>query len=131
MIPISVVLLILFAHFVGDWLLQTRWMALNKSSNLKVLLIHLANVAVPLFLVSLFFFPWQTGLLWVGINILCHGLQDWNIWTLAGRWIRYRYGDEVTKENVYQYADFWNVVGLDQFLHFLIYFMTIPLVLAI
>jgi hypothetical protein len=35
-IPLSVI----FLHFVGDWFLQSDWMALNKSKRWDALLIH-------------------------------------------------------------------------------------------
>lgn len=33
---------LLVAHFVGDWLLQTEWQALNKAQNYRALLSHVA-----------------------------------------------------------------------------------------
>ena len=35
----TILMSILVAHFVGDWLLQTNWQAVNKSRNVRALTI--------------------------------------------------------------------------------------------
>lgn len=54
---------LLLAHFVGDFLLQSDWMALNKSKHWDVLTIH-AGVY------SLCFIPW--GPYFVALTFLLH-----------------------------------------------------------
>lgn len=38
----TTIITILIAHFVGDFVLQTNWMSLNKAKNFKPLLAHIA-----------------------------------------------------------------------------------------
>lgn len=75
MIPV----LIILSHFVGDWFLQPRYMAMNKSKDLKVLGQHIlivgAVMAIPA-LVTLNFL----GLL---VYLVLHGIQDWYLWRYA------------------------------------------------
>lgn len=33
-------LLFIFAHFIGDWALQSRWLAENKEDNLFIMYAH-------------------------------------------------------------------------------------------
>jgi hypothetical protein len=48
-IPLSLII----AHFVGDWLLQSDWMALNKSKSFQALWCHVTVVGLTLFAWSL------------------------------------------------------------------------------
>jgi hypothetical protein len=62
-IPISLLVL----HFIGDFLLQSNWMALNKSKSWRALLAHCA-------VYSACFLPF--GLAFAGITFLGHVLTD-------------------------------------------------------
>ena len=59
----------IYAHMIGDYLLQNDWMALNKKKSSWVCAIHIAAYLLP------FYF---TGLLWWQIALigLQHFLQD-------------------------------------------------------
>lgn len=48
-------------HFIGDWLLQTNYWALNKTSNFKIRLLHCTVWATP-FLILFFFLGLPIGL---------------------------------------------------------------------
>lgn len=63
----NVPLSILAAHFAGDFLLQSNWMAQHKSKHWDVLAIHVA-------LYSLCFVPW--GLEFSAITFAAHFLTD-------------------------------------------------------
>lgn len=54
MIPVS----LLLVHFVGDFLLQSNWMAINKSKKLEALTIHCLIYAA-----CFFYWGWQFALL--------------------------------------------------------------------
>jgi hypothetical protein len=78
-------LIILIAEFVGDFLLQSREMALNKSKEIKVLLMHLYYIASSLIisfgLASIWFaIPFIATFKFVILYCLIHGIQDWFIW---------------------------------------------------
>jgi hypothetical protein len=95
------------AHFIGDWLLQPRWMGVSKSTRVSSLLAHLALVALPLLVVCFM----RGTLLWLPIYLILHGIQDWFIWRLAKRYI--------PADNWYNDSRFWHTVGFDQCLHYI------------
>lgn len=100
------VILIIVAHFVGDWFLQSRFMATNKSKNLTVLAQHLGIVAVTMAvpaLLSLSFF----GLL---LYVLLHGIQDWYLWRWADKFVDYN-------KPVLEQKVIYDITALDQALH--------------
>lgn len=72
MIPVP----FLIAHFVGDFLFQTDWMALNKSKRFDALTIHVA-------IYSLCFLPW--GLKFFFLTLLTHWITDFYTSRLTSR----------------------------------------------
>lgn len=70
-------LVLLAAHFVGDFLCQTDWMALNKSKRWDALAAHVAVYALVL-IVTIGFFatPGYPPLIWVAVNALAHFVTD-------------------------------------------------------
>ena len=42
---ISIILALLFIHYIGDFILQSRWMAENKSKDISPLLCHVTFIA--------------------------------------------------------------------------------------
>ena len=112
------IIYLLFLHFLGDFFLQTRRIALTKSIFLSSLLIHLITLST-VFIIGLWFFVPHTKLLYfVAGNAAIHGLIDWFIWKLYKASIKYRYYAKVPIEFKY-YEDRWfyNTIAVDQFLH--------------
>ena len=76
---------LLIANYVGDFLFQSREMALAKSSDHRVMINHLfcIGVALAIAAVSLkFIFPIAAGTI-ISLALpylLLHGIQDWFIW---------------------------------------------------
>lgn len=103
---------ILIAHWVGDFVCQTRHMADNKSKDIKVLLKHLGILHFWLGIVVLVH-DWH--MLWLLIpNAIIHGLIDWNLWK--------PYKARVPKNHEYwKDHDFWTILGLDQCIHMVTY----------
>ena len=93
----SNIILILFLHWVGDFVFQSDWMAKNKSKSNRALLIHVAVYCIPLM-----FFGWKFAL----INCALHFCVDF----LTSR---------VTSKlwEAKQVHWFFVVIGLDQFIH--------------
>lgn len=122
-IPIS----LLGLHFLGDFLLQSDWMALNKSKSWLALYLHVL-------VYSLCFLPF--GMAFVGITFLLHFLTDAITSRITSRlWFieHLPMGDGLIKvlRSTYGYevnpfvASFNNkrhwffvVIGLDQLIHF-------------
>lgn len=78
-------IIILIAEYVGDFLLQSREMALNKSKKITTLLMHLYCIGCCLIIgfgaVSYWYvIPLMVALKFTGLYCLVHGVQDWFIW---------------------------------------------------
>ena len=127
-------LAILFGfHFIFDGLLQSREMARNKSTDMKVLLSHLVYIILGILLAGLFF----TGLTreqtvtFAVINAILHGLIDWNIWNLYKYSVLKRFPDCVTGKIKFEYWEdswFYHFILGDQLLHNLCYLGTYLLI---
>ncbi len=64
----------LVGHFVGDFILQTRWMADRKAKEILPLFIHSAVYTITIALLALL----ANGLSWRGIGLIfvCHLILD-------------------------------------------------------
>jgi len=119
MISITIVIAILFIHWVADFLCQTDWMATNKSKNNEALLFHTAIYTaawMPFCIILL----GQMGILFLSITLICHTVQDYFTSRLNSRlW---------EQKKVHW---FFVSIGFDQFLHFtqllLTYYLLIKL----
>ncbi len=65
---------LLVGHFIGDFILQTRWMADNKAKEILPLLAHAAIYTAVIALLALI----AGGLSWRGIGLIfvCHVILD-------------------------------------------------------
>lgn len=119
----SIVMALLFAHFVGDWLLQPRPMAVAKSKgDWLALILHCVIVGVVLVPVGTCAIAYAgcgcVDVRWGGwpfgaLNAVLHGVIDRNIWRL--------YHIRLNKKG--KGFHYWNdylfflTIGFDQFLH--------------
>jgi len=97
---------ILFTHFVADFVLQSHWMASNKSSSNIPLLAHIGVYSLTLTIACLLLFDWQAALLFGLINGVMHFITDYFTSRLTSKLWK--------AERVH---DFFVVIGLDQFIH--------------
>ncbi len=101
---------ILFAHWVGDFVLQTDEMARGKSKSNYWLTQHVAvytsTLASAILLTSFLFTPWL-ALAWVFLNGAIHWAVDY---------VTSRRNARLWKEG--RVHDFFTSVGFDQFIHF-------------
>lgn len=94
---LATITLLLFMHFVADFILQSNWMAQNKSKNNWALFTHVFIYSLPFILIS----P-----LYAAINGLLHLLVDYNTSHLSSKlW---------ANGKVHW---FFVVIGFDQLLH--------------
>ena len=117
----NIIVLALILHFVADFVLQSREMALNKSAKKMVLLQHVGIHFVCFFIGLLFFGLWEAFVI-SGINAVLHAIIDWNVWrgykAVVPR--RVEKGSPLWKNDEWQ---FWNdhwfflTIGADQLLH--------------
>ncbi|HMS53192.1 MAG: DUF3307 domain-containing protein [Sphingobacteriales bacterium] len=104
--------IIILAHFVADFLLQTDKMALNKSKSNYWLTMHVLayTAGMALFTVYMVVFEAQNWLLaakWLGINACLHWLTDFNTSRLTS--ILWQRG---------QRHWFFVAIGFDQVVHY-------------
>ena len=99
--------IVLLLHFVGDFVLQTRWMAENKSRSFTALTVHVLTYGATL---------------WVGLVVAQRPLLDVTYYAGSNFAIHFAV-DAVTsrittywwkKQNLYA---FFTTIGFDQFLH--------------
>ena len=138
----SVIYVLLVAHFVGDFLCQSDWMALNKSKSWWALTMHVGVYTSMLMLAMGYaqqefwsLAPW----LWLAVNALAHFAQDaitsrinarlwfirWHQWgtlvqPVGGGGTRYVNTAEVLPTRHW----FFVGIGADQLLHYVTLFVT-------
>ena len=105
MFSLEIIIWIVVVHFVADYLLQTEWMGVNKSSSLTALGSHIAIYTVVLML--------AIDPVWGLFNGIVHGVIDYG----SSRWSKRLW---VNKE----YSSFFTVLGFDQLLHLMILFVS-------
>lgn len=115
----SLPLSLLAAHFVGDFLLQTDWMAINKSKSNKALTIH-ALVYSLCFIVF--------GPKFAALTFILHWLTDYctsrwtsKLWFFKPTGCYYNAGGERYEMWIPFGGNrhwFFVVIGLDQLIHF-------------
>jgi len=104
MTGIAFVIMLFGLHTIGDFVMQTDWMATNKSKNIDVLSIHAATyslVFIPL--VFLFGIP---AIFFIVVNCLLHALVDYRTSKATAQ--LWKQGNR---------HDFFVMIGFDQFLH--------------
>lgn len=106
MIELDVVLWILIAHFVGDFVMQTDKMAKGKSTDNVILFHHITWYVVPLMVVSA---VTLIPAIWVIINGAAHFVVDYFTSRRSSR--------QWSEGKVH---DFFVTVGFDQLLHYTI-----------
>lgn len=99
------VVLMTIAHFIGDFLLQSDYMALNKSKNTGVLALHIAVYLIPITLIGLFV---PVSFLWLAVNYVGHFITD----AISSRLSGYFWRQEKRHW-------FFVTIGADQMIHML------------
>lgn len=105
--------IICFGHFVSDFVLQARWMAVNKGRHLDALAFHIAQYSVsmaaicwPLLVWFLSYEPNGTFALWIVLNAAAHFIVD----LITSRITAYAHAQKREKL-------FWGTIGADQLSH--------------
>lgn len=114
MIPITVMLALLFTHWVADFIFQTDWMAKNKSSSNFPLFIHCL-------VYSLFFIPFALWaiptamLFWfISSTLLLHMYVDFITSKITSKLAaKGKYGSKTVPN-----FGMFSIIGLDQMLHY-------------
>jgi hypothetical protein len=107
----AIVLILFFLHFIGDFVLQSHWMASNKSKNVKALMAHVGIYAcviavLPTIMLVLQMISCFSWLVFVVLNLVIHFIIDFTTSKITSKlWMKQ------------SWHNFFVVVGLDQFLH--------------
>ena len=109
-ITLTVASLILFTHWIADFVCQTDQMAVNKSRSNYYLCLHVIVYTWWMFALSfLYLHPTdiKTTLMWTGANMVLHWVTDfWTSRINSWLWQQERR------------HDFFVMVGLDQLIHY-------------
>lgn len=76
----SVIVLALILHFIADFLLQSREMGKNKSSQFPVLLHHIGIQFAVMAVGLMILLDPLTAIAVSAANAVIHGVIDWHIW---------------------------------------------------
>ena len=97
--------ILLTAHFLGDFVVQTDEQAKNKSKSNIILLQHvLSYMGTMLLLVCVLNI--QVTIAWIALNLIGHFITDWFTSRITARlWASNKIGS------------FFTVVGFDQWIH--------------
>lgn len=76
-------LVFMFAHFVSDFIFQSREMGKQKSEKFTVLFDHLSIITTGMLAAGILVFrDLQDAAIFAVVNSIVHGVIDWNIWKL-------------------------------------------------
>lgn len=103
-IEVSQLLLIIWLHFISDFILQPTFLSENKSNNNYILLIHVAIYLIPFILI---------GWIFAIINGVLHFIIDW----FSSRICKFFF----IKKKLHL---FFITIGLDQVIHISILILT-------
>ena len=106
--------LLMVAHLVGDWLLQTEWMAMEKRYNWRALLSHVTVYHALIFAVLGYRFGYGDARVYVVVVVLAltHALLD-RQWPVV-RIMR------LLRISVKRPPEKWLEIAIDQSLHILL-----------
>lgn len=109
---VYIVIWILFAHWIGDYVLQSHNMAINKSSSWYYLFAHTATYSACIFVFMLGIVYAMPDFTWINntelllVTFLFHSLQDYITSRINKRLA------EAKRDH-----DFYLCIGFDQLLH--------------
>lgn len=111
MISVWAVVILLFGHWIADFVWQPHWMGMCKSKEWWVLTQHSMRITAGGLLVSLALLPFfpvslAGGVVWAALN----GIAHFGIDAVTSRIT----GKLYTKQDMH---NFFVVIGFDQFLH--------------
>jgi hypothetical protein len=148
----TIIYVLLVAHFIADFVCQSDWMAINKSKRWDALALHVFVYSAVLFNFTLWSrpvvpfaeaMPWMVAVLtFVAVNAAAHFVQDaitsrinsrlWFFKRADGIWAQAEYampkhGRTIVNPWIAEGGDrhwFFVAIGFDQLLHYVTLFVT-------
>jgi hypothetical protein len=123
----TLVYVLLVAHFVGDFVYQTDDMAVRKATSWWALALH---VLVYTFVLLMFTVWWWEAAIFCAVNGVAHFVQDAVTSRILARlWFlpvskRYQGGHTLLVEDTGSRHWFFVAIGADQLLHYVTLFVT-------
>ena len=114
-----IVIGLLFIHWIGDFVCQTHWQAINKSKSIKALSIHIGTYTAVLAILTYVLFA-VTNLLTITIF---YSLASLIAFIVANGVLHFITDYVTSKINAHlwetkQIHEFFTMIGFDQFLHY-------------
>ena len=133
-LELVLVLQIVFAHWVSDFVLQSGWMATNKSKNWRALLAHVAtytaSMTVLMFIMAILLSDTVIKFNMINGIILAMTPSAYMAWILLNG-VLHLITDAITSRITYKLwgrskmHEFFVVVGFDQMIHYTCLFVTL------
>ena len=115
MISISIIISLLFLHWVADFVCQTDWMARNKSQSNWPLFVHCLVYTMVFIPFAVVVIPASSVAWFLIFTLLLHMYIDFNTSRITSRLsAEGKYGS-----NYIPNFGMFSIIGLDQFLHYL------------
>lgn len=122
MFTITQIFIIIFTHWVADFILQDEKWALGKSKNLNDLLCHTIVYSGFWFLPMLYLIGLESSLMFVCITFLFHTLTDYFTSKIVSKkFANNHYGSQIPNLRAF------TTIGFDQILHYIQLFLTLQL----
>ena len=118
---LELIILLLFIHFISDWILQPRVMAKQKSEKISVLLTHGAVLYFSMFVVFCYQ-GFSLSWIWVSaIYVVAHLIQDFFLWRVYKLF---------RTPAVKYWEDYWfyTFIAIDQLIHLSILFYLMSMI---
>lgn len=97
----------MMAHYLADFVLQTRWQAENKSSNYAALTSHVAVYSLVMSVAMLWILPTLfVAQMWLLFTFVSHWITDW----CTSRLSKFYFSRK-------DWHNGFVVIGLDQYIH--------------
>ena len=122
MIDFNIILIILIAHFIGDFVLQSDKIASNKSKNSEILYVHCWLYSIPFYvsgtIISIIDSKWNSKEcilfgLWILFNIHFHFVIDYVTSRITSKlWVN-------NKRHL-----FFTAIGADLLIHYIVLLVT-------
>jgi len=102
----KILMIVLFLHWFGDFVCQSRYIAENKGKSLSILTIHVGIYCLVMFFGLVFFVDANKLLQFVWINFMLHWITDLTSSQITSFFWK--------KKDIHK---FFATVGFDQFVH--------------